>query len=1443
MALFIPKPRRAFTLGRLFTSLFLALLLCRVGQANTLALPPVGATELKILSPTLIELILVTTKDPDPAPVTTWNFVGANYALTLPAATEFQVLVNGSAVPVSQVGFRRRPVYAPLKVRDLRIGNSLFLKLAMPLVDGQTISVRNPSGTLWNDSTTTFSGTVNPTRVNPAIHVNQVGYIPNQPKKAMVGYYLGSMGELPIASSTFNLIDAASGAVRFTGALSLRRDLGYTYSPTPYQNVYEADFTAFQTPGEYVVQVPGMGASQRFLINDGTAAVFARSIALGLYHQRCGGKNELPFTRHEHDACHIAPAEVPTASFTAVNATLAGTSYDYANNPLHTARQLNSVDASLYPFVNRGPIDVSGGHHDAGDYSKYTINSAGLIHHLVFAADAFAGVAALDNLGLPESGDGKSDLLQEAKWEADFLAKMQDADGGFYFLVYPRDRRYEDDVLPDHGDSQVVFPKTTAVTAAAVAALAEMASSPTFKAQFPHEAAAYLDKARKGWTFLMNAINTHGKNGSYQKITHYGNEFMHDDELAWAAAALFVATGDPAFHNQLKAWYDPSSPNTRRWTWWRLFEGWGCAARTYAFAARTGRLPAALLDPAYVAKCDAEIIAAGDDVARFAQQSAYGTSFPDLNKAYRSAGWYFSSERAFELATANQLRPSITYSQALISNMNYEGGCNPVNMPYITGLGWQSWRDIVHQYAQNDYQALPPAGIPLGNVQAGFAYLHNYKQSLGQLCYPPDGASTAPYPFYDRWGDSFNTTTEFVVVDQSRSLATYAHLFANTATAASKYTRVTPTISGLPASIPAEQMITATFQAPGIDLTGARILWEARDQQPFIGNTFSFSAKNPGLQWLEAEALLPDGRRLICKTNFTATYSTTVPPNAFKSAPGIISGDLVAAYRADGSLTDATGKSGPLTLSGNARMNSENLGWMASRSGQALRFDDLGDKATVSIPASLIYSAGTSEISLEAMVFVEAYKGWNRSPAKLLCLERTWNASLKWYEDTYTGAHLTGGTALDCTGPTLASALPVGQWHHLRISISTTGYALHVNGAHVASVQSSELSGWSSGTATLELGNFSGWVDEIIIRAKGTSTSDNSTVLTRPAAPTNLRATTLSEAQVALSWSDNASNEEGYRVYRSIDSINYVECGTASANANAATISAPAPDTLYYFAVKSFNAAGESVEAVSSARTFPTIPLVPVGLSTVSQPRAIELRWNVSPGATSYNIQRAVHPLGPFSPVASLNANYWSDSDLAYGLTYYYIVSSKNAAGESAYSAAVSGKVFSATANLQFLGFNTERKGNWRGAIGAEGYLLARDAWKIPNYAQVSFSSPPEWFWAYTTWDSRALFRPPGTSRLASCWYHPTSFEMNLKITDGKSHKLSLYNLDWDRAQRVQKIEIIDAVTGQVMHTVQLQSFSEGVYVEYLVQGHVRVRYTRIAGPNAVLNGVFLDAE
>jgi Glycosyl hydrolase family 9. len=522
--------------------------------------------------------------------------------------------------------------------------------------------------------------------------------------------------------------------------------------------------------------------------------------------------------------------------------------------------------------VNRGPVDVRGGHHDAGDYSKYTINSAAFIHQLIFAADVFPGVAELDNLGLPESGDGKSDILQEAKWEADFLAKMQDADGGFYFLVYPRDREYEYDVTPDHGDPQIVFPKTTAATAAATAALAQCASSPTFKKQFPEAAALYLDKAKKGWDFLDRAIEKFGKDGAYQKITHYGDEFMHDDELAWAACELFLATGDAKYHKKVQEWLNPADPAIRKWGWWRLFESYGCAIRSYAFAAKAGKIKREQLQPLLLEQCEAEIVAAGEDQLRRAESSAYGTSFPEETKKARTAGWYFSSDAAFDLAVAYQLdypikndpRPKLM--EALISNLNYEQGCNPVNVTYLTGLGFKRQREIVHQYAQNDRRILPPTGIPLGNIQAGMGWLEPYKKLPAELSFPTDGEGQPSYLFYDRWGDTFNLTQEFVIVNQARALAYQAWLMAGTSIRTQQWKSAVGQVRSLPTKALAKQSVSVGLEVDGLDAHVARVVWEVPGQEPAFGNQFSFT---PGKEdWIEAEAQWPDGRRVFAVKNF-----------------------------------------------------------------------------------------------------------------------------------------------------------------------------------------------------------------------------------------------------------------------------------------------------------------------------------------------------------------------------------------------------------------------------------------------------------------------------------------------------------------------------------------------------------------------------------------------
>jgi len=324
---------------------------------TALQLPKPGDNTLHILSATLLELRLINTKPPDPATVTQWNFVNANFQFQAPSVSQFAVTVNGQSVAVQAVGFKRRPLYAPNLQRDLRIDNCLYLQLASPVADGQLVAVANPGGALWG-ANVQYAATADPLRYSPAIHVNQEGYLPSLPKKAAVGYYLGNLGEMSIpASLGFKIVDAATGVQVYQGSLTPRRDVGYTYTPTPYQNVLEADFSGFATAGEYRLVVPGLGASLPFLIDEGVAMAFARAYALGLYHQRCGTNNALPFTRFTHNACHVAKASVPSpqSSFAFTWTTIATyASTLNANNPPQIAPLLTNETAQLYPFVNKG---------------------------------------------------------------------------------------------------------------------------------------------------------------------------------------------------------------------------------------------------------------------------------------------------------------------------------------------------------------------------------------------------------------------------------------------------------------------------------------------------------------------------------------------------------------------------------------------------------------------------------------------------------------------------------------------------------------------------------------------------------------------------------------------------------------------------------------------------------------------------------------------------------------------------------------------------------------------------------------------------------------------------------------------------------------------------------------------------------------------------------
>ena len=858
---------------------FLARAYGAIPLASDIQTPQIGDYTLRVLSPNVLELFRVNTKQPNPARVDSWDWVNNQQVFVAPDLSSARVLVNGQTDVITAVGFKRRPLYAPLLYWDLRIGNELYLQLSNSIPNGASVRVLN-DGSLW-PTNMTFAAVADSQRFSPAVHVNQAGYLPAYPKRAAVGYYLGNLGEVAIPTNRFFVVNAQGGAVAYTGTLTLRPDIGYSYTPTPYQNVYEADFTSLTTPGEYEVVVPGLGASLPFRIDEGVAMAFARTYALGMYEQRSGTNVVLPFTGFTHGVDHIAPAGVPTndsAPFAFTWYTVSNYSRDINHdNPPQIAPILTNSSAQLFPFVNQGTVSVSGGHFEAGDYNRVTWNGAQVVHILVFAADSLPGVGALDNFGLPESGDGVSDALQEAKWEADFLAKMQDTDGAFYYSVYPQYRQYEMDVLPEDGDPQVIWPKNTATTAAAVAALAQCASSPRFKAVYPQAAANYLAKALLGWQFLTNTIARLGADGGYQMVQHFGDDFTDHDELAWAACELYLATTNAQYLSNLFAWFpDPTDPATFRWGWQRMAVCYGNAIRDYAFAVSSGRLTSGQIDQTYLARCINVITNCGNDLLGWSQDDAYGTSFPDLSKAYRSGGWYFPSEQAFDLVVAYQFNPSSLYLEAIVHNMNYEAGCNPVNVSFVTGLGWKRPRTVIDLYSLNDWRVLPKDGVPIGNIVTGFEPVWTYQWELTALTCPADSADVAPYPYYDRWSDDWNVSTEGSTTDMTRCFAATAWLAARTALAGQSWRSTNATLITPPGPTQLGQPVTVTLSVVDANLSTAQIVWEAQGQEPSFGSmSYTFvPGPQPTNYWVEAEVLWPDGRRAF------ATNSVTVSTNA-----------------------------------------------------------------------------------------------------------------------------------------------------------------------------------------------------------------------------------------------------------------------------------------------------------------------------------------------------------------------------------------------------------------------------------------------------------------------------------------------------------------------------------------------------------------------------------
>jgi len=150
--------------------------------------------------------------------------------------------------------------------------------------------------------------------------------------------------------------------------------------------------------------------------------------------------------------------------------------------------------------------------------------------------------------------------------------------------------------------------------------------------------------------------------------------------------------------------------------------------------------------------------------------------------------------------------------------------------------------------------------------------------------------------------------------------------------------------------------------------------------------------------------------------------------------------------------------------------------------------------------------------------------------------------------------------------------------------------------------------------------------------------------------------------------------------------------------------------------------------------------------------------------------------------------------------------------------------------------------GNWKGRYGEEGFIIINHATNLPDYARIELEDAYPFTFAETTSDRAALERIDGPLRIAACWFGE-EFTLDLSLADGRRHLVSAYLLDWQGGGRITGVDLLDADSGRVLDSTAVSNFISGTMLSWSVEGHVKLRFNRLQGGNAVVSGIFFDRE
>ena len=509
---------------------------------------------------------------------------------------------------------------------------------------------------------------------NESIRLNQIGFYPDAPKKAVI---VGEPKTDVFYVFTVNVRDTV-----YSSTLGEQRSSFYTSKTT-----YIADFSALDEEGTYIVAVPGIGTSYAFDIGPAIHQELAKAAIKGFYFQRTA----IDLTKQYADKW-ARPAGHPDTLVL-----------------IHSSAATRQRPAGT---VISAPL----GWYDAGDYNKYIVNSGITMGTLLSLYEDFPDYFNPISLSIPESENQLPDVLDEVLWNLRWMLAMQDPDdGGVYHKLTTAN--FEGMIMPgDAKATRYVVQKSTSATLDFAAVMAQSSRVfSNFETELPGLADSCLKAATSAWEWAVkNPAELY--NQSVLNKAHdpdvttgaYGDGDV-SDEFAWAAAELWIATGEDQYLDHVNLFPEENMP----------LPSWGQVRSLGYYSLLRHKEKLEKNHPRKLSELKTRLISFASMLAKTVPENAYATMMGGSEKDFVWGSNAVAANQGIAFVQAYLLTRDQKYLEHALANLDYLLGRNATGYSFVTGYGDKTPLHPHHRPSVADGLAAPVPGLLVGGPNPG----------------------------------------------------------------------------------------------------------------------------------------------------------------------------------------------------------------------------------------------------------------------------------------------------------------------------------------------------------------------------------------------------------------------------------------------------------------------------------------------------------------------------------------------------------------------------------------------------------------------------------------------------------------------------------------------------------------------------------------------------